>query len=127
MILSGIRDELESVLLAAGISKVYKYVPERPIPACAIVEPASDFINVYGDQFKADFSANWRVQVIVPFASNQKETENLDALLEDLIPAIWENTDATKLQVEKPFILEVNNAAYLSTNINISIDIQGGN
>lgn len=127
MILSGIRDELEQVILAAGIGKVYRFVPEKPVPPCAIIEPDSDFINVYGDQFKADYSASWKVQVIVPFASNQKETENLDTLLESLIPALWENTDATQLSVDKPFMLEVNGAVFLSTNINLKVDIQGGN
>ncbi len=127
MNLTAVRDELASAIIIGGISKVYKYVPERPQPKCAIIEPDTDFMNVYENQYDADYIANWRVQVIVPFATNQKETENLDDTLETLIPAMWEHTSATKLSVDKPFILSVNNADYLATNINISIDMQGGN
>jgi hypothetical protein len=64
---------------------------------------------------------------LVPFATNETETENLDDTLDTLIPAMWEYTTATKLTVDKPFIQDVNGARYLATNINISIDIEGGN
>jgi hypothetical protein len=127
MNLANVRNELESAIIIGGISKVYKFVPERPQPPCAILEPATDFLNVYENQYNADYLVNFQVKVIVPFATNQKETETLDDTLDTLIPAIWEHTTATKLQVDKPFILSINNAEYLSTNINISIDIEGGN
>jgi hypothetical protein len=127
MNLAEVRSELESAIILGGVSKVYKYVPERPVPKCAIMEPDSDFVTVYENQFDADYASNWKVLILVPFATNQTETENLDDTLDSLIPAIWEYTTATKLTVNKPFIQEVNGARYLATNINISIDIQGGN
>jgi len=127
MNLAEIRNELESAIFMGGISKTYKFVPERPQPPCALIEPATDFINVYENQYSADYAANWQIKVIVPFATNQKETETLDDTLDTLIPAIWDNTTASRLQVDKPFILSINNAEYLSTNINITIDIEGGN
>lgn len=127
MNLAEVRSELESAIILGGVSKVYKYVPERPVPKCAIMEPDSDFVTVYENQFDADYASNWKVLILVPFATNQTETENLDETLDSLIPAIWEYTTATKLTVNKPFIQEVNGARYLATNINISIDIQGGN
>lgn len=127
MNITGIRDDLESAIILGGISKVYKYVPEKPVPLCAIIEPDSDYITVYETQYSAYYASNWKVLILVPFATNQTETENLDDKLENLIPAIWEYTTATKLTVNKPFIQEVNGARYLATNINISIDIEGGN
>ena len=127
MNLSGVRTELESAIILGGISKVYKYVPARPVPKCAIMEPDINFITVYENQYDADFISNWKVLVLVPYATNQTETENLDDTLETLIPAIWEYTSANRLVVDKPFIQEVNGARYLATNINISIDIEGGN
>lgn len=127
MNLAGVRADLESAIVLGGISKVYKYVPERPNPLCAIMEPDSDFITVYENQYDADYATNWKVLILVPYATNETETENLDDTLDTLIPALWEYTTATTLKVTKPFIQDVNGAKYLATNINISIDIEGGN
>ena len=122
-----VRDELSSAIILGGISKVYKYVPERPNPLCAIMEPDTEFITVYENQYDADYATNWKVLVLVPYATNETETENLDDTLDTLIPALWEYTTANKLTVDKPFIQEVNGARFLATNIRISIDIEGGN
>lgn len=127
MNLTGVRADLESAIILGGISKVYKYVPERPNPLCAIMEPDTDFITVYENQYNADYASNWKILILVPYATNQKETENLDDTLDTLIPALWEYTTATKMTVDKPFIQDINGAFYLATNINISIDIEGGN
>lgn len=127
MNIGAVRDELESAIILGGISKVYKYVPERPNPLCAIMEPDTEFITVYENQYDADYATNWKVLVLVPYATNETETENLDDTLDTLIPAMWEYTTANKLTVDKPFIQEVNGARFLATNINISIDIEGGN
>jgi len=127
MNIGAVRDDLESAIILGGISKVYKYVPERPVPLCAIMEPDTEFITVYENQYDADYATNWKVLILVPYATNETETENLDDTLDTLIPAIWEYTTANKLTVDKPFIQEVNGARFLATNINISIDIEGGN
>jgi hypothetical protein len=127
MNIGAIRSEIESAIILGGISKVYKYVPERPNPLCAILEPDTEFITVYENQYDADYASNWKILIIVPYATNETETENLDDTLDTLIPAMWEYTTANKLTVDKPFILNVNNAKFLATNINISIDIEGGN
>ena len=127
MNITGVREELKSAIILGGIGKVYTYVPEKPQPLCAIIEPDLQFISVYENQYDADYASNWKVLVIVPFATNETETENLDDTLESLIPALWEYTTASKMLVDKPFILEVNNARFLATNIKISIDITGGN
>ena len=127
MNLAEVRTELESAIILGGISKVYKYVPERPNPLCAIMEPDTEFITVYENQYDADYATNWKVLILVPYATNETETENLDDTLDTLIPAIWEYTSATTLTVDKPFIQEVNGARFLATNIKISIDITGGN
>lgn len=126
MNISAVRDELQSAIQIGGIAKVYKYVPERPTPPCAILEPDTEFITVYENQYDADYAANWKITIVIPYATNQKETENLDDTLDTLIPAVWEHTSATRLNVDKPYILNINNADYLATNINISLDL-GGN
>lgn len=127
MNIGAVRDDLESAIILGGISKVYKYVPERPNPLCAIMEPDTEFITVYENQYDADYATNWKVLVLVPFATNETETENLDDTLDTLIPAMWEYTTANRMTVDKPFIQDVNGARFLATNIRISIDIEGGN
>jgi hypothetical protein len=127
MNIGAVRDELESAIILGGISKVYKYVPERPNPLCAIMEPDTEFITVYENQYDADYATNWKVLVLVPYATNETETENLDDTLDTLIPAMWEYTTANRMTVDKPFIQDVNGARFLATNIRISIDIEGGN
>jgi len=127
MNIGAVRSEIEYAIILGGISKVYKYVPERPNPLCAIIEPDTEFITVYENQYDADYATNWKILIIVPFATNETETENLDDTLDTLIPALWEYTTANKMTIDKPFILNVNNAKFLATNINISIDIEGGN
>jgi hypothetical protein len=91
------------------------------------MEPDINFITVYENQYDADYATNWKVLILVPYATNETETENLDDTLDTLIPAIWEYTSARTLVVDKPFIQEVNGARFLATNINILIDIEGGN
>jgi hypothetical protein len=127
MDIAAVRDGLALAIADAGIDTVYTYVPARPIPNCAIIEPDTDFITVYEGQYKPDYASNWKVQLVVRAASNDMETSALDNILNDVVPGIWENTDVTRLSVDKPFILEVNGANFLATNINISIDMQGGN
>ena len=127
MNIGAVREDLESAIILGGISKVYKYLPERPNPLCAIMEPDTEFVTVYENQYDADYATNWKVLVLVPFATNETETENLDDTLDTLIPAMWEYTTANKLTVDKPFIQDVNGARFLATNIRISIDIEGGN
>ena len=127
MNIAQVRDELKSAIILGGIGKVYTYVPERPVPLCAIIEPDTDFITVYENQYDADYATNWKILILVPFATNETETENLDDTLDTLIPAVWEYTSANRLTVDKPFIQDVNGARFLATNINISIDIEGGN
>lgn len=122
-----VREDLSSAIILGGISKVYKYVPERPNPLCAIMEPDTEFITVYENQYDADYATNWKVLILVPYATNETETENLDDTLDTLIPALWEYTTANRMTVDKPFIQEVNGARFLATNIKISIDIEGGN
>lgn len=127
MNIGAIRDELESAIILGGISKVYKYMPERPNPLCAMMEPDTEFITVYENQYDADYATNWKILILVPYATNETETENLDDTLDTLIPALWEYTTANRMTVDKPFIQEVNGARFLATNIKISIDTEGGN
>lgn len=121
------KEVIKSALILGGLSNVYTYNPERPNVPCAIIEPGISFLKVTEDAYGPIFQSDWRVRVMVPFGANDKETTELDNYLDTLLPTIWEHTDCSTLSADKPFITEVNNANYLSTYLNISIDIQGGN
>jgi len=122
-----VKDTISSALILGGISKVYTYLPERPIPPCAMIEPDVEFIRTNETAYGVFHTTNWKIRVMVPRGANDKETNELDSYLDDLLPALWDHTDCNLLSVDKPFITEANNASYLTTFINISIDMQGGN
>lgn len=125
MIIANIKEDIANVL-REELQNVYKFSPARPVAPCAILEAGIPFISVNDDEYDAIYSTNWRVLILVPTAQNDVETTTLDSLLDSLIPAIWANTSVSKLDVDKPFLTEANGATYLSTNINITIDSQGG-
>jgi hypothetical protein len=122
-----IKDNIKSALLLGGVTKVYTYLPERPVPPCAMLEPDVSFITTREDSYGVFYTSNWKIRLMVPFGSNDKETTTLDDYIDDLLPTLWEHTDCATLTVDKPFITEANNASYLTTFLNISIDMQGGN
>lgn len=127
MIIQDIKDTIKSAIILGGINNVLTYLPERPTPPCALIEPDIEFIRVHDDEYGATYTSYWRIRVMVQAATNETETTNLDSYLDNLIPTIWEHTDCATLSVGKPFITEANGANYLTTFISISMDMQGGN
>lgn len=122
-----VKNIIKSALILGGVSNVYTYLPERPTPPCAMIEPDVQWLvydeTNYGDLIRS----NWKIRLMVPFGANDKETSTLDEYIDDLLPILWDHTDCATLNVEKPFITEANNASYLTTFLNIQIDMQGGN
>jgi hypothetical protein len=125
--ITGIRTTIANALTGAGIENVYTFNPARPIPTCAIIEPDGPFIEVHDDEYAANYTSKWRVTVMVAFGGNEKETANLDDFLENVVPELWDISSVSKLDVDKPFMMELNGATYLSTHINLTIEMQGGN
>jgi hypothetical protein len=66
-------------------------------------------------------------QVGVKPQDNSLEMTNLIATVDSIATGLWEYEDVTNITVDKPFIIDVNGAAVLSTYMNIEIDMQGGN
>lgn len=124
--LSEIRAGLMEVLEPLA-PKVYDHAPERPIPTCIIIEPGATFVS-RKDGYDDLHVTNWKIQPIVKVAANKIETQNLDDLLDDLIPAIWSLHGVVALEVQKPFIVELNAASFLSTQVDVQIETnsQGG-
>lgn len=123
--LQEIRDDFKDVL-AGVLPTVYTYEPERPIPSCIIIKPAPSFVRVNDEDFGPSYTSNWILQPIVKVAVNQLETSNLDNAIMDIIQAVWEVEGVATVEVDKPFIVELNGASYLSTYLNIQVYSQGG-
>lgn len=124
--LSEIRADFMDVLEPFA-PKVYDYLPERPIPTCISVSPGVTFIE-RKEGYDDLYVTNWKVQPVVKVATNKVETINLDAMLEDLVPAIWSIEGVVAIQVQQPFIASLNGADFLSTFIDVQIEtnLQGG-
>lgn len=115
-----IGEALEPVL-----DKFYTYLPERPVAPCAILGSDNPFITLDGD-FHPEFTVNWRLQVIAGHGTNQKKTENIDTLIEEVLAALFEISDITGLEVSAPFEETINNAPHMSATLTFQFSSQGG-
>jgi hypothetical protein len=120
------KDTIKSAIILGGITNVLTYLPERPVPPCALIEPDAEYIRAHEDDYGPTYTSNWKIRVMAPTGTNETETTNLDSYLDTLIPTLWEHTDCATLSVAKPFITEANGANYLTTFISISLDMQEG-
>ncbi len=110
-----------------GIGVVYSVPPARPQIPSVLVEPNNGWVSVRPDEYDASWGSNWRVTVMVKPQDNSLEMTNLIAAVDLIATGLWEYEDVTNITVDKPFIIDVNGAAVLSTYMNIEIDMQGGN
>jgi hypothetical protein len=125
MMLQQIREDLKEVL--TGITpQLYTYEPERPVPSCIIITAATSFLRINEGDFGPSYTSNWRLQPIVKVAVNQIETSNLDETIMEIVQAVWQVEGVATVEVDKPFIVELNGASYLSTYINVQMYSQGG-
>jgi hypothetical protein len=119
------RDAIGAALETAGLDKFYTYLPERPIAPCAILGSDNPFITLDGD-YNPEFTVNWRLQVIAGHGTNQKKTENIDALIIDVLNALWEVGDISSIEVSAPFEETINNASTMSATLTFQFSSQGG-
>ena len=110
-----------------GIGLVYSVPPARPQIPSVLVEPNNNWVSVRPDEYDASWGSNWRITVMVKPQDNALEMTNLITTVNAIATGLWEYEDVTNITVDKPFIIDVNGAAVLSTYMNISIDMQGGN
>lgn len=110
-----------------GIGTVYSVPPARPQIPSVLVEPNNSWVSVRPDEYEASWGSNWRLTVMVKPQDNSLEMTNLISAVDLIATGLWEYEDVTNITVDKPFIIDVNGAAVLSTYMNISIDMQGGN
>lgn len=111
--------EFKLELVEAGLN-VLEYVPERITPPIVIVNSAQPYLQT------AEFGEwNLGIELVLvgATATNKKETETLDQLIEDTLKAIEPLTYARITSVNQPYNLQTNNAEYLSANIYCQLNI----
>lgn len=112
------KEQFRDVLVAAGLDCV-EYIPERVIPPIVVINSGSPFISA--DTVLNGYAMNLELVLMAGTATNEFATEQLEALIQDVLHAL--PNYAVLQNVEKPYALAINNAEYLSCNVNVEISI----
>lgn len=118
-VLAAERAAVAAALESAGINAV-DHVPGRLTPPVAIVSTGSPYL-VPGDTF-GSHALNLRVTLIAQNGANDVQTDELDELIERAATALLE-TNWTVGEISQPGQIDVNGAAFLSTQLAIATPI----
>ncbi|GMA34739.1 hypothetical protein [Demequina litorisediminis] len=112
MTLKAEREAIATALTDAGL-RGWAWVPEAPVAPCAIVQPGSPYLSTEDEPF-GSYKTRHLVSILAPVGTNEKVTDDLDALIETAMGAL------NVVEVSEPFGLTVNTAQYLAVNLTIS-------
>lgn len=112
------RQEFALVLQNAGID-VESFVPERIVPPVVIINSGATYLEP--ETVGREYNLNLELTAVAAQAVNEQTTEMLDALIEQTINAL--PGYARLINVQKPFILQANQAEYLAANLGIQLSI----
>jgi hypothetical protein len=116
-VLGDLRADIAATLLDDTDIPALSYIPGRIVPPIYLVSQGTPYITS-GDTF-GSFSVQMQVEVVSPTASNDTNTESLDSMIEEALVSV-SNSGCSVVNVTQPFQLDVNNATYLASTINIS-------
>lgn len=102
----------------AGLD-VVDYIPGRVTPPVVIIRSGSPYLT--NASIGHEFILGLELLVVAQTADNEKATEDLDQLIEDVVNAL--PAYATMKGVSTPFALDVNNAQYLAATITTDLEI----
>lgn len=109
------RETIRAALADAGIT-AYKYVPATVPGTCAVIQPGTPFIEDT-DQPYDDYEVTWLVSLIIQTGTNERVTEELDALIFQVL-TVLEVSDVTQ-----PFEFSDHGASYLAANLTVTDNI----
>jgi hypothetical protein len=112
------KEQFRDALVAAGLDCV-EYIPERVIPPIVVINSGAPFL--VPETIGSEYTMNLELVLIAATATNETATEELENLIQDVLRAL--PSYAVLANVAKPFALAINNAEYLSTNVNVEISI----
>lgn len=115
MTLQSHREAIATALTAAGI-RSWAFVPESPTAPCAIVQPGHPYLVSEGAVY-GDYLTRYLVSILARPGSNEKVTNDLDAMIATACAAL------NVVEVSEPFGLEYNTAQYLAVNLTVTSTI----
>lgn len=110
--------QFKDAVAAAGVD-ILEYVPERVIPPIVLISGGSSYITP--ETIGNEYTLTVILTMISATAMNEQSTEKLDDLIEQTIKAL--PAFARMTRVNKPYSLAVNNAEYLSADMEVEISI----
>ncbi len=114
--LTELREALATLLTAAGLT-VTSYLPERPTPPLAIVQPGAPYL-ARGDTFGAH-TATLTVLLLTRTATNEQATAALDEMIVRMAVALA-GTDFRLAGVDQPAQFTANGAQYLGATADVT-------
>jgi hypothetical protein len=114
------KGELALDLQTAGL-EVLDYVPERLIPPVIVMTAGSPYLTTetVGNTYRLGLT----LTLVASTATNEEATESLDALIADTVSALGGLGYVILKQVNPSYRLAVNNAEYLSADLNLDLSI----
>ena len=112
------RQEFALALVDAGLD-VLSFVPERIVPPVVIINAGAIYLEP--ETIGREYNLNLEVTAVASQAVNEQATETLDALIEQTINAL--PGYARLINVQKPYILQANQAEYLAANLGVQLSI----
>ena len=112
------RQEFALALVDAGLD-VLSFVPERIVPPVVIINAGAIYLEP--ETIGREYNLNLEVTAVASQAVNEQATETLDALIEQIINAL--PGYARLINVQKPYILQANQAEYLAANLGVQLSI----
>jgi hypothetical protein len=112
------RQEFALALVDAGLD-VLSFVPERIVPPVVIINAGGTYLEP--ETIGREYNLNLEVTAVASQAVNEQATETLDALIEQTINAL--PGYARLINVQKPYILQANQAEYLAANLGVQLSI----
>jgi hypothetical protein len=103
---------------------VYDHVPERPAVPAAVVLPATPYVTPDGGTY-GKWLGRFVVALLVPGKVNSPATDQLDALICDVLPAL-EDADFSVAEVSTFYSYSANGAQYLAADVTATDSISIG-
>lgn len=119
-VLAQVQGDLADALGVALACKSFDYIPERLIAPCVIVVPGSPWVTS-GNTF-GTFAVTFDVDVIVQTAANTTKTKDLTDRVEEAVITLV-NDGYSVNEVAQPSVYESNNAAYMSSTLQVTTNI----
>ena len=107
-------------LQTAGLD-VLDYVPERVTPPIIIISSGSPYL--VAETVGSEYRLGLTLTLVASTATNEESTEALDELIALTVSAIGNLGYVALNAVNSPYRLAVNNADYLSADLNVDLSI----